>query len=103
MALKCSPLIIPCKLSMSDHDIHLMQAFREHLQRVGITFGDAPSSGVHSSVRIKTVPTVFLAREIRDDGEVLRNQIKNYVEVYLCTFSTASVDSERKLHLRLHF
>ena len=84
VALKCSPLPTPCKLSMSDHDIHVMQAFRGQLQRVGITFEDASSSGAQSSVRIKTVPSVFLAREVSDDGEVLRNEIKNCIEVYSC-------------------
>lgn len=100
MALKCSPLSIPCKLSMSDHDIHLMQAFRGQLQRVGITFEDASSSGAQSSVRIKTVPSVFLARELTDDGEVLRNEIKNCIEVYTQELTRKVSETRNKYYLR---
>ena len=85
MAMRSSPLSTPCKLSMSDHDIHLMQAFRVQLAQVGITFVNVPrsSSDVHSSVCIKTVPSVFLAREFSRDGEKLRSEIKNCIEVLM--------------------
>lgn len=85
MVLKSSPLPTPCILSMCDHDIHLMQAFRAQLQQVGITFEELrPSScDALSSVRIKTVPSVFLARAYLEDGEVLRTEIKTCIEVEL--------------------
>ena len=64
VVLKSSPLKPPCELSLSDHDIQLMQAFRAQLQEVGITFDIClRSSDIQTSVRIKAVPSVFVARE----------------------------------------
>ena len=83
MVIKSSPLTTPCELIMSDHDVHLMQAFRVQLQQVGITFADPSSSDTLSSVHIKTVPSLFLAREFSENGEKLRTEIKNCIEVHI--------------------
>ncbi len=69
---------------MSDRDVRLMQAFRVQLEQVGITFEDPlrSSSDVQSSVCIRTVPSVFLAREYStNDGEKLRAEIKSCIVV----------------------
>ena len=81
VVLKSSPLKPTCELSLSVHDIQLMQAFRAQLQEVGITFECQPSSDVLSSVRIKTVPSVFVAREFSDNKEKMHIEIKKCIEV----------------------
>ncbi|XP_028396314.1 DNA mismatch repair protein Mlh3-like [Dendronephthya gigantea] len=106
-SLKSSVLPTPCILSMSNHDVHLLQAFRAQLQRVGITFQDPrpSSSDAQSSVCIKTVPSVFLSRAASDDRAKLRNEIKaciedlvkEYIEMMISTKGTSTAALPRAI------
>lgn len=76
-------LSVPCVLSMSSHDIHMMLTIRDRLRQLGVVFEDPrlQSSDLQSSVVIRNVPSVFSVSNDSDGREKLRSEMKNFIEV----------------------
>lgn len=76
-------LSVPCVLSMSSHDIHMMLTLRDRLHQLGVVFEDPrlQSSDLQSSVVIRNVPSVFSVSNDSEGKEKLRSEMKNFIEV----------------------